>query len=282
MIDGTFTLGMLFAFSSYGGLFSARTYALVEALVDLRMLRLHRERLADIALEERETPRDRRDIRRTLRGGIEIRSLGFRYGDDGPTVLDGFHLAVSPGEFVAIEGESGSGKSTLVKLLCRLLTPSSGAVLIDGVDLASLDLAHYRRQLGVVMQDDDLFSGSLVENIAVDEGSADMVRVEQAARAACVHDDIERMPMQYLTLVGHMGSTLSGGQRQRVMIARAVYRRPALILLDEGTAHLNDELQQQVLDNLRCMGATLIAVTHDERMLTRADRRISLRAVPPR
>ncbi len=103
-----------------------------------------------------------------------------------------------------------------------------------------------------------------------------MGRVEDAARMACIHDDIERMPMQYLTLVGHMGSTLSGGQRQRVMIARAIYRQPALILLDEGTAHLNDEIQQRVLDSLRETGATIVAATHDERVLECADRRISL------
>ena len=114
------------------------------------------------------------------------------------------------------------------------------------------------------------------ENIAVEHGEPDMVRVEEAARMACIHDDIARMPMQYLTLVGHMGSTLSGGQRQRVMIARAFYRRPAVILLDEGTAHLNDELQQRILDSLKRTGATIIAATHDERVLARADRRISL------
>ena len=170
VIDGTFTLGMLFAFSSYSGLFSARAYALIESLVQLRMLRLHQERIADIALEKREIP--------TVRRG-------------------------SP---------------------------------------------------------------------------QDMSRVEDAARMACIHGDIERMPMQYLTLIGHMGSTLSGGQRQRVMIARAIYRRPALILLDEGTAHLNNEIQQRVLDSLRETGATMVAATHDERVLERADRRISLAA----
>ncbi len=276
VIDGAFTLGMLFAFSSYSGLFAARTYALIESLVQLRMLRLHRDRIADIALEERETPTKRRASRRDLRGRVEIRSICFAYGDDGPNVLSDFSLTVEPGEFVAIEGESGSGKSTLIKLLCKLLTPTSGTILIDGLDIRSMDTRHYRRQLGVVMQDDDLFSGSLVENIAVEQGNPDMARVEEVARKSCIHDDIARMPMQYLTLVGHMGSTLSGGQRQRVMIARAIYRRPALILLDEGTAHLNDEMQQHVLDSLKRTGATIVAATHDERVLARADRRISL------
>ncbi len=280
VIDGSFTLGMLFAFSSYGGLFSARAYSLIESLINLRMLRLHRERIADIALEERETPTVNRASPRDLQGCIDIQSLCFAYGDAGPNVLKDFSLTVAPGEFVAIEGESGAGKSTLIKLLCKLLTPKSGMILIDGVDIRSLDAKHWRGRLGVVMQDDDLFSGSLVENIAVEHGDPDMAHVEEAARMACIHDDIAKMPMQYLTLVGHMGSTLSGGQRQRVMIARAIYRRPALVLLDEGTAHLNNELQQRVLDSLKQMGATIVAVTHDERVLARADRRISLAAAP--
>ena len=171
---------------------------------------------------------------------------------------------------------SGVGKSTLIKLLCKLLTPGAGALFIDGTDINSLDLEHYRGQLGVVMQDDDLFSGSLIENIAMTEGQADFERVRQAAALACIHDDIEQMPMGYHTLVGPMGSTLSGGQRQRVMISRALYRGPALIVMDEGTAHLDEDLQSQVFDNLKATGATVIAVTHDEQVLSRSDRLIRL------
>ena len=278
VLDGTFSLGMLLAYSSYGVQFSTRAFALIESLVALRMLRLHRERIADIALEGREAPLAQSGIRRKLEGSVEVSSLCFAYGDR-PLVLDGFDLSVSAGEFVAIEGESGAGKSTLVKLLTKLLVPSSGRILIDGSDIATLDTPHYRAQVGVVMQDDDLFSGSLLENIALVEHAADMARVEEAARLACIHEDIQQMPLEYLTLVGHMGATLSGGQRQRVMIARAIYRRPAMMLLDEGTAHLNDALQQRVFDNITGSGVTVIAITHDERVLARADRRVTL--APP-
>lgn len=156
------------------------------------------------------------------------------------------------------------------------MPPLAGTIRVDGIDLGSLDTRSYRRNLGVIMQDDDLFSGNLAENIAVDAEHVDFDRIEEAAKLACLHDEIQRLPMQYLTLVGHMGSTLSGGQRQRVMIARAVYRNPSIVLLDEGTAHLNDELQGRVLDNLRETGATIIAATHDERVLVRADRRVLL------
>ena len=272
VIEGAFTLGMLFAFSSYSGMFSARVHALVRALVDMRMLKLHRERIADIGLEPREVPAGRHGIRAELRGAISVRSLSYAYNDEEGTVLRDLDLNVAPGEFLAVSGESGAGKSTLIKLLAKLLTPDEGEMHVDGHDLRLLDTAHYRRQLGVVMQDDDLLSGSLLENIAVGDARPDTVRAAQAAQLACIDEDIRRMPMQYLTLVGHMGSTLSGGQRQRVMIARAVYRRPRILLLDEGTAHLNDALQRQVLNNLASLGVTVIAVTHDPRVVECADR----------
>ncbi len=193
-------------------------------------------------------------------------------------MLDEVELAIVPGEFIAIEGDSGTGKTTFVKLLCKLLAPSTGEILIDDIRLADLDTADYRRQIGVVMQDDDLFSGSLLDNIAGAEDGVDAAKAEEAARLAGIHDDIARMPMRYLTLVGHRGSTLSGGQRQRVMIARALYRyrKPKLLILDEGTAHLNDALQQRVLDNLARLGMTIVAVSHDARVLERADRIIRL------
>ena len=276
VIAGAFTLGMLLAFMSYGALFASRTYALIQSLVQFRMLRLHRERIADIALEERESPLEHVTTHRSLHGSVELRDLSFRYGERGPMIFQGLDLKIESGEFVAIEGESGSGKSTLIKLLCKLLEPTKGRILVDGFDINNLDTQDYRRQLGVVMQDDDLFSGSLLENIAAEEGNADHDQLENAARMACIHHDIQSMPMAYQTLVGHMGSTLSGGQRQRVMIARAIYRHPALILLDEGTAHLNDLLQQQIFDHLQTLNVTIIAATHDERILRRADRRISL------
>ena len=276
VIQGEFTLGMLFAFQSYGGMFSGRVHALIDALVNLRMLQVHQERIADIGLEEREVPTEYKGIRNELRGAISVRSLHFAYNDEEAAVLEGVDLDIASGEFVAIAGESGKGKTTFIKLLCKLLLPTDGEIQVDGIDLRQLDTVHYRRQLGVVMQDDDLFSGSLLENIAMGEAQPDPERAERAARLACIHEDIRRMPMRYLTLVGHMGSTLSGGQRQRVMLARAIYRNPSMLLLDEGTAHLNEALQEQVLTNLTAFGVTMIIASHDPRVLKRADRCIYL------
>ena len=214
----------------------------------------------------------------SLNAGARLGRFGLHVGLAGSAIgnVDGVDFDIEAGEFVAITGESGKGKTTLIKLLTKLLAPVRGEIRVDGVALKRLDTVDYRHQLGVVMQDDDLFSGSLLENIAAGETQPDLERAERVARLACIHEDIERMPMQYLTLVGHMGSTLSGGQRQRLMIARAVYREPRILLLDEGTAHLNDELQRRLLDNLASLGVTIIAVTHDPRVIDRADRCIRL------
>ena len=201
--------------------------------------------------------------------------MSFSYGEDEEQILNKLSLSVAPSEFIAIAGDSGAGKSTVVKLLCKLLTPTDGRVLFDQVDLRRIATDDFRRQLGVVMQDDDLFSGSIAENVAVGD-ALDLARVEAACRHACIHEDVMAMPMQYLTLVGHMGSTLSGGQRQRLMIARAVYRNSRILILDEATAHLNDALQQRVLANLRRLRITIISVTHDSRILDESDRVVRL------
>lgn len=276
VIGGDFTLGQLFAFTSYGGMFAATVHGLIDAAVGIRMLRLHQERLADIGLAAPESNSERVGARRELIGRVETRALSFAYGDDEPRVIDGLDLAVSPGEFVAVAGRSGVGKTTFVKLICKLLVPTSGEVLVDGVKLNDWDATNLRQQIGVVMQDDDLFSGSLLDNIIAGGDEIDEALAEAAARAACIHDEIAKMPMRYATLVGHMGSTLSGGQQQRVMIARALYRRPKLLILDEGTAHLDEDTQDRVLNNLPAWKMTVIAVSHDARLHQRADRVIWL------
>ena len=276
VIGGDFTLGQLFAFTSYGGMFAATVHGLIDAAVGMRMLRLHQERIADIGLSPPESSSDRQGARREMIGRVETRALRFSYGDDEPVVINGLDLVVAPGEFVAVAGKSGVGKTTFVKLICKLLAPTGGEVLVDGVKLNDWETISLRQQIGIVMQDDDLFSGSLLDNIVVGTDREDETMAEDAARAACVHDDIAGMPMRYATLVGPMGSTLSGGQRQRVMIARALYRRPKLLILDEGTAHLDEQTQDEVLGNLAARKMTIIAVSHDARVHQRADRVIRL------
>jgi ATP-binding cassette subfamily B protein RaxB len=183
---------------------------------------------------------------------------------------------VEPGEHVAITGPSGGGKTTLIKLLLGLIEPEGGEVLVDGLSLSKFGYASFRGQVAAVLQDDNLFAGSLAENIALFDDELDMSRVIQSAIAASIHDDIKCMPMQYETLVGEMGSTLSGGQKQRVLLARALYRNPKVLVMDEGTAHLDSAHEKAVNSAIAAMGITLILVAHRKETIAAAQRVLSL------
>ncbi|KAG0947739.1 hypothetical protein G6F31_014157 [Rhizopus arrhizus] len=171
----------------------------------------------------------------------------------------------------AITGASGTGKSTIAKLLVGLLTVNSGEILLNGIPLSHLGPTQARRMFGCVMQDDALFHGSLAENIALFQEGAQQQQIEHSAQAACIHDDISRMPMGYRTSVGDMGSTLSGGQRQRIMLARALYQQPQALLLDEATSHLDAETEQSINAHLRQMSLTVIQIAHRFETIDAAD-----------
>ncbi len=273
VIAGSLTLGMFFAFQSYRSQFSGRVSALVGQYFAFRMVGLHLERLADIVHTEVETGLDTPDISiAPLNGLIEVRGLTFRYGESDPWVLKGIDLVVEPGERVVIAGPSGGGKTTLLKLLIGLHNPIEGSISFSGRSLASGDLQAIRAQFGVVMQDDRLLSGSLIENISFFDTDANIAKIEQCAKLACVHDDIMAMPMGYQSLVGDMGSILSGGQKQRVMLARALYRDPKILFLDEGTANLDPETEKKVLTNLKQLNMTQVVVAHWDAVIKDADK----------
>ena len=188
--------------------------------------------------------------------------MAYRYAAHESWVVRDVDLTIAPGSFVAFVGPSGGGKSTLLKILAGLYPPEDGEVLVDGVPLAVLGLRTFRSRIGVVMQDDQLFSGTVADNIAFFDPDPDQSRIERAATMAQVHDEILRMPMGYLTLVGDLGSTLSGGQRQRVLLARALYREPTVLFLDEATANLDPESERRVMTVLRDLPMTRVVVAH--------------------
>ena len=276
-LDGTITIGMLFAFVAYKQQFLDKVARLVEKGLELRMLELHLERLGDITLAERERGHDQpMTLTRPLAGAIELRAVSFRYAESEPYVLDGVDLRVEPGEFVAITGPSGGGKTTLMKLMVGLFEPTAGEVLIDGYPLHALGLQGVRAQVGVVMQDDQLLSGAILENIAFFDPMNDFAWAQACAEMAGIHDDIMRMPMGYNTLIGDMGSTLSGGQRQRVLLARALYRRPRILFLDEGTSNLDPALESQVNAALATLAITRVIVAHRPQTVAAAGRVLRL------
>ena len=279
VIAGEMTLGMLFAYQSYSGQFSSRISALLGQILSFRMLKLHLTRLADIVHTEpeikpsaEETTVSALAARTRLRGDIEVRNLSFRYGAHEPWVLKDASFKINAGEMVAMVGPSGAGKTTLAKILIGLLPIEEGEILIDGRPIKAVGIQSFRANLGVVMQDDALLAGSIADNISFFDPEIDMERVETCARAAALHKDILQNPMGYDTLVGDMGSTLSGGQQQRLLIARALYRKPRILFLDEGTANLDIQTETQVANVIRACPITRLCIAHRPALIERADR----------
>jgi ATP-binding cassette subfamily B protein RaxB len=280
LAGGGFTVGMIFAFMSYKRNFTDKASALVERAIEFRMLGLHLERIADIAhAEEEEAQSEVTNAinQQPISGAISCHNIQYRYAMDGADVLKNINLEIKAGESVAIVGQSGCGKTTLMKLMTGLFKPIEGKVLIDDKSIYEYGLTAFRKQIGVVMQDDDLFAGSIAENISFFDDSADMQPIINAAQLAMVHEDIMKMPMNYESLVGDMGSTLSGGQKQRLMLARALYRKPKILFMDEGTAHLDVETERMVNASIANLGITRIIIAHRPETILSADRAVEIR-----
>jgi ATP-binding cassette subfamily B protein RaxB len=207
---------------------------------------------------------------------IELRNLGYRYGSGEEWVIRGLDLTIKSGEHVAIVGASGCGKTTLAKLLIGLLEPSEGTIMIGGIALSQLGLDTWRKSLGVVMQDDQLFTGTIFENISSFSADPDLERAKRAAQLAGIHDEIVAMPMGYHTLNGDMGSSLSGGQKQRVLLARALYGDPVALILDEATSHLDVAREKAVNQAVACFELTRIVIAHRPETIAMAERVIDL------
>lgn len=280
VLDRTMSLGMLLAFLAYRTQFADRATKLVDLAVEVRMLGLHAERLAEIALELPEPEAlVAFDVER-LAPRIEVRNVWFRYADGERWVLHGVDLVIEAGEALAMVGASGCGKTTLLKLLLGLHEPTEGEIRIGdaghAVPIRQLGASAYRRLVGTVMQDDVLLSGSLADNIACFDPQYALAAVEAAARLAVVHDDIVAMPMGYQTLVGDMGSSLSGGQKQRVLLARALFKQPKILALDEATSHLDVDNERKVNAAIQRLALTRITIAHRPETIASAQRVVVL------
>ncbi|QNA82857.1 peptidase domain-containing ABC transporter [Sphingomonas sp. So64.6b] len=271
VIDETMTIGLLLAFMSYRTSFSDSAAKLINQIQQWRMIALHLDRLSDIVGEQPEQigiapPRGTR----SRPAAIRVEHLSFSYSPTERPILDDVSFEIPAGGFAAFVGPSGAGKTTLMRLLLGLLDPSSGRILIDGVPLGPATIAGWRARVGAVLQDDSLLTGTLGDNIGFFDTQLDMDHAERCARFARVHDDIAAMPMGYFSLIGDMGSTLSGGQRQRLLLARALYRKPDGLFLDEGTANLDLANETAISDAVSTLAITRVVIAHRPALIERA------------
>ncbi|SJN59104.1 Toxin RTX-I translocation ATP-binding protein [Vibrio ruber DSM 16370] len=279
VIDNVFTVGGLIAFNAYKMHFDGRVSGLIDKYFEVRMLRLQGERLADIVLAE---PEQHEDVPYLLRendqvaADIRFENISFKYAEGEPMVLDGVTLDIQAGESVAIVGASGCGKTTLVHILLGVLTPEQGRICIGGIELGQLGHEQARNLMGSVLQDDVLFAGSIADNICFFDTTPDLERITECARMAAVHEDITAMPMGYNTLVGDMGTVLSGGQKQRVLLARALYKQPIILVLDEATSHLDIQREQEVNAAVDQLQMTRLIVAHRPETIASASRVVTL------
>jgi subfamily B ATP-binding cassette protein HlyB/CyaB len=279
VIEGNLSVGELVAFNMLAGRVSAPVLRLAQIWQDFHQARLSVARLGDILNTPAEpTFNPGRAALPAIRGEVAFEHATFRYRIDGPEVLHDVTFRVPAGQIVGVVGPSGSGKSTLAKLVQRLYVPESGRVLVDGVDLAQVDAAWLRRQLGIVLQENVLFNRSVRDNIALADPAMPIERVIAAAKLAGAHDFILELPEGYDTVVGERGSSLSGGQKQRIAIARALITDPRILIFDEATSALDYESERVIQQNMAeiARGRTVFIIAHRLSTVRRTDRIITL------
>lgn len=263
--------GMLIAFLSFKDQFTEKFSLLLENGFQYKMLSLHLDRVADILLEDTESIESGGDGDEEIEGRFQLEGISHRHDDHSPQLLQSLNLDASAGEHIAVVGPSGVGKTTLLKIMVGLLKPTEGGVRVDGKLISTLG-RRFQDSIATVMQDDHLLSGSILENIAFFDPNPDLQRIESCARLACIYEDIVKMPMNFHTMIGDMGSSLSGGQKQRLLLARAFYRQPKILFLDEATSHLDEETESAINENIRRLRMTKIVIAHRRETILSADR----------
>jgi ATP-binding cassette subfamily B protein RaxB len=277
IFSGQLTIGQLMSFVFLKQNFSGSVATMLPKLAEIRLLRLELDRVSDIIFEEPEQSSfDTSLLRLVISGAIEVENLGFSYSSAQPELFRNISFGITAGEFFVISGHSGCGKSTLLKLLLCLATPSGGTIRVDGNTIAELGVSQYRSQVAAVLHGDGLLSGSLAYNVHLEMEPLNLERLEAACRSSCIFDDINQLPMGFNTQVGEMGAALSAGQVQRVLLARALYRHPKILVLDEALSHLGTKVARQIIASIRDSRTTLILVTHNPELIALADRSLEL------
>lgn len=277
VMNGQMTLGMFIAFNAYRAQFSERAVNLINMALNLKMLSLHSDRLTDIVFTEPESySESSQALPKDTPVEFELRNVAFHYDNLSRPIFSGLNMKVNAGENLAIVGPSGCGKTTLMKVMSGLLSPTQGEVLINGIELNKLGINNYRDSIACVLQDDKLFAGSISDNIASFDGQKDDEWLIECAKHCNIHDEIMNMPMGYETLISELGNSLSGGQKQRLLIARALYRRPSLLFLDEATSHLDLDNEAHINNAIASLKITRIFIAHRPSTIESADRVVDI------
>lgn len=271
VLKGSMSIGTMLALNSLAGSFLSPLSSVVGRAQHLQLVQANLERLTDITAAEPEQHQQVVQSPPKLSGHVQLENVSFRYSSDGEDILRSINLTIRAGQKVAIVGRTGSGKSTLGKLLLGLYLPTSGTISYDGIPLQRMKYQEVRRQFGVVMQDAVIFSGTILENLTLNNPTMSREQAMHAAEIAAIHEDIMKMPMGYDTFVGEGGSALSGGQRQRMAIARAVAHNPVILLLDEATSSLDVITEQRVAEHLQSFACTQIIIAHRLSTIRKAD-----------
>lgn len=271
IINGTMQLGTMLALNSLGAALLGPITSLVSSARQIQLVQSHMERLSDVI--EAEPEQDVLEVVQPprLTGQVRLENVSFQYDPQSPPVLREINVSIHPGQKVAIVGRTGSGKSTLGSLLLGLYTPTKGEVYYDNIALRKLNYQAVRSQFGVVMQEASVFSGSVRENITLNDPGMNMEQVIVAAQRAAIHEDIMKMPMEYETMVSEGGNALSGGQRQRLALARAIVNLPAILLLDEATSSLDVVTEKVVEHHINQLACTQIVIAHRLSTIRNAD-----------
>lgn len=256
------SVGMLFAFMAYQGSFAGRASAFADRMLWLRTIKVHFDRTGDIVFAQPENDQGVALSQKPQASSLQAVNLGYKYAAPDPPIFRSVSFSVDAGEIVAIVGPSGTGKTTLLCVLGGVFMPGEGALSYDGERAQPSNALALRKRLAFVFQNDELFEGSIEENISFFAQPIDRERVKRCTQLACISNEIESWPQNYRTRLAEQGAGISGGQRQRILIARALYREPSLLILDEATSHLDVATEKRVLENLKTLGITIIMSAH--------------------